>query len=173
MLVKIVFGGCVLLAAVWLLISLAIRRRGNYPIAAFVLDIVITLLVLVMFGFSIFGFVREQNRQRRWQETEQNIVQETEQNIVQETEQDIEQETGQETEQDARRDIELEKQQELYQETEIFSPEESWISETKTHGKVNVSETTETQIPISTPSSPGKGAAVKISRPTTEETQNN
>lgn len=165
MLVKIVFGGCVLLAAVWLLISLAIRRRGNYPIAAFVLDIVITLLVLVMFGFSIFGFVREQNRQRRWQETEQNIVQETEQ--------DIEQETGQETEQDARRDIELEKQQELYQETEIFSPEESWISETKTHGKVNVSETTETQIPISTPSSPGKGAAVKISRPTTEETQNN
>ena len=141
MLVKIVFGGCVLLAAVWLLISLAIRRRGNYPIAAFVLDIVVTLLVLVMFGFSIFGFVREQNRQRRWQETEQNIVQETEQDIG--------------------------------QETEIFSPEESWISETKTHGKVNVSETTETQIPISTPSSPGKGAAVKISRPTTEETLNN
>ena len=134
-------SGCVLLAAVWLLISLAIRRRGNYPIAAFVLDIVITLLVLVMFGFSIFGFVREQNRQRRWQETEQNIVQETEQDIG--------------------------------QETEIFSPEESWISETKTHGKVNVSETTETQIPISTPSSPGKGAAVKISRLTTEETLNN
>lgn len=129
MLVKIVFGGCILLAAVWLLISLAIRRRGNYPIAAFVLDVVITLLVLVMFGFSTVGFVREQNRQRRWQDAEQ--------------------------------------------ETEIFRPEESWIDETKTDEKVNVSETTQTQIPISTPSNSGKGAVVEISSPTTEESQNN
>lgn len=129
MLVKIVFGGCVLLAAVWLLVSLAIKRRGNYPIAAFVLDLVITLLILVMFGFSIFGFVREQNRRNRWQDTEQ--------------------------------------------ETEIFRTEGGWLYETETNGEVFVPETTETQIPISTPSGPGQGADGIISRPATEDLQNN
>lgn len=59
--IYIIFGGCIVLAVVWMLMSLPVRRTAE-PGVVLAFDIIATVLVVALFGAGTYAYVGQQNR---------------------------------------------------------------------------------------------------------------
>ncbi|MCI9501432.1 MAG: hypothetical protein HFG76_05445 [Hungatella sp.] len=59
--IYIIFGGCIVLAVVWMLMSLPVRRTAE-PGVVLAFDIAATVLVIALFGAGTYAYVGQQNR---------------------------------------------------------------------------------------------------------------
>ena len=62
--IYIIFGGCIVLAVVWMLMSLPVRRTAE-PGVVLAFDIAATVLVIALFGAGTYAYVGQQNRMAR------------------------------------------------------------------------------------------------------------